>query len=219
MGHDVPEVIMVLGIHKSGTSCMAGMLASLGLPMGKSGIRANRKNPKGYFECRLLRKLMIRCGHVEFPNRAFTVPFRRRVRLLRKWRLARSANGPRIGAKLPAMGNMVPELHAAFEGKWKVIVTERPIADSVKSRQYRRAHHQSAETITSQFTQLATRRDTELRRLGVAVLRVDFATMMQSPALIVDQLIAFVGLSPTAEQRAQAIAFVEPKLNHFSELG
>ncbi len=44
------KCIFVLGMHRSGTSAMAGLLAHLGLPLGKELMAANEFNKKGYFE-------------------------------------------------------------------------------------------------------------------------------------------------------------------------
>lgn len=42
--------VIVLGIHRSGTSMVAGMLHHLGVSMGDVLINADKYNPKGYFE-------------------------------------------------------------------------------------------------------------------------------------------------------------------------
>jgi GT2 family glycosyltransferase len=44
------KCIFVLGMHRSGTSAMAGLLARLGFPLGKELMAANDFNEKGYFE-------------------------------------------------------------------------------------------------------------------------------------------------------------------------
>ena len=44
------EVILVLGMHRSGTSMLAGILDRLGCKGPKTQPEANERNPKGYFE-------------------------------------------------------------------------------------------------------------------------------------------------------------------------
>jgi hypothetical protein len=44
------KTIIVLGMHRSGTSVLAGALAALGLQLPKRIMRADSHNPKGYFE-------------------------------------------------------------------------------------------------------------------------------------------------------------------------
>lgn len=42
--------IIVLGMHRSGTSALAGMLYNLGIPMGKELLEPAPDNPKGFYE-------------------------------------------------------------------------------------------------------------------------------------------------------------------------
>ena len=42
--------LLIVGMHRSGTSAVAGSLARLGLPMGEHLLAAGEDNPKGYFE-------------------------------------------------------------------------------------------------------------------------------------------------------------------------
>jgi hypothetical protein len=44
------EIILVLGMHRSGTSCIAGILHAMGLQMGDNLMQPNNENPKGFFE-------------------------------------------------------------------------------------------------------------------------------------------------------------------------
>ncbi|MCB0664872.1 MAG: hypothetical protein KDC80_03575, partial [Saprospiraceae bacterium] len=44
------KCIMVLGMHRSGTSAMAGVLEYLGFNLGEDLMPASKFNPKGYFE-------------------------------------------------------------------------------------------------------------------------------------------------------------------------
>jgi hypothetical protein len=144
--------------------------------------------------------------------------FSERVSALRAWRLKRAQDGPIIGGKHPSLGKLVREIDAAMAGHWKAIVTQRPTIDSARSHHSFRHHRGSVNDIANRLETRIDQRDTDLAAVGAPTLRVDFATMMQDPTSIVEQLISFVGLSPTPEQRAQAVAFVEPKLNHFTEI-
>jgi len=44
------KVVVILGMHRSGTSALAGALAQMGVDFGKHRISPSRYNPKGYFE-------------------------------------------------------------------------------------------------------------------------------------------------------------------------
>jgi hypothetical protein len=52
-------VLVVGGMHRSGTSCVAELLASAGLFLGDELLEADRRNPRGYFED---------CGFVDFQK-------------------------------------------------------------------------------------------------------------------------------------------------------
>jgi hypothetical protein len=53
-------VLVVAGMHRSGTSCVAELLASAGLFLGDELLEADPRNPRGYFEDR---------GFVDFHRR------------------------------------------------------------------------------------------------------------------------------------------------------
>jgi hypothetical protein len=211
-------VIMVLGVNRSGSSCMAGVLSALGVPMGQSWIRPNAGNPKGFFEARGLRRLRKLCGEVEFPGKSYTLPFHERVAMLREWCQRRSHNAPVIGGKLPAMAMMVSEMEAAWHGHWKVIVTERPLADSAKSRHRWRRRIQSLPDILRDLTLLAEKRDADLAGISVPILRVQFSDLLRNPQTIIDAVIKFCGISPCQSQIDAALRFVDPHLNHHTKL-
>lgn len=50
MNSQKPQAIIVLGMHRSGTSALAGALAKLGAGLPARLMSENQYNPKGYFE-------------------------------------------------------------------------------------------------------------------------------------------------------------------------
>jgi hypothetical protein len=71
-------IVVVAGMHRSGTSMVAGLLHRSGVSMGSDFRRAQRENPKGFFEEEAFRsfndRLLRRVGYVvkewdpEFPG-------------------------------------------------------------------------------------------------------------------------------------------------------
>ncbi|MGS1121650.1 hypothetical protein [Rhodanobacter sp. UC4436_H3] len=67
-----PTAILIVGMHRSGTSALAGLVGKLGIPLGDHLLEAGSDNPKGYWEHqdvvlaheRLLRKLGSRWDDV-----------------------------------------------------------------------------------------------------------------------------------------------------------
>lgn len=62
MTRESPGCVIVAGMHRSGTSLTAGLLARLGIDLGTDLVPADRANPRGYFEDRDV---------VRFHQRAF----------------------------------------------------------------------------------------------------------------------------------------------------
>src|SRR3546814_16295805 len=51
------QALIVLGMHRSGTSALAGVLAKLGAQTPKTLMTLQRDNPRGFFESAALAKL------------------------------------------------------------------------------------------------------------------------------------------------------------------
>ena len=49
-GVAAPNAVIVLGMHRSGTSAVAGALGVLGVNLGERLVQAQADNPKGYWE-------------------------------------------------------------------------------------------------------------------------------------------------------------------------
>lgn len=67
----VPPIV-VAGMHRSGTSLAASVLAASGMRMGPQLLHADRNNPRGYFEdielLQLNRSILDRCTSAEHPG-------------------------------------------------------------------------------------------------------------------------------------------------------
>ncbi|MBV2208674.1 MAG: sulfotransferase [Thermomonas sp.] len=50
MSGNTAIALLIVGMHRSGTSAVAGSLARLGMPLGERLLAAGEDNPKGYFE-------------------------------------------------------------------------------------------------------------------------------------------------------------------------
>lgn len=208
------RIIIVLGVHRSGTSCTAGVLDRLGVPMGVSGLRPNSGNPRGFYEDRGLRYILKRCGRREFLHQPLRNPLQNRIELLKQW--AEDREGEIVGGKLPFLCRMVPEMHAAWGSSWIAVIPERNTKNSAKSRnKWHKA--KSWRIIEAQLSALAKKRDEDLERLGVPTFRFRYDQLTQDPLSIIKPLIAFCGITPTEQQIASAVESVDPKLNHHKE--
>lgn len=59
-----PRVIVLLGMHRSGTSLTASILEALGVDFGSDYIPANENNPKGYFEDAAISRVHLRVNRM-----------------------------------------------------------------------------------------------------------------------------------------------------------
>lgn len=213
------KVILVLGLPRSGSSCIAGMLQCLGVPMGAKFQPADERNPKGYFEDRGLLRIRSQTSPPAWHSRPLDSPYDLRVfEKMRRWRERRSADGRIIGGKLPFLGCMVPEINQAFSAEWKAVVPERPILESAMSAQAAGPHwrNHSLPEVVEIFETARRTQESHLAKIGTPTLRIAFHALMSDPFMVVEQLISFCGLDPTWEQIDAAVAWVDPQLNHFS---
>lgn len=205
-------VIMICAPQRSGTSCVAGILNALGIPMGFSWRGADNGNPTGYFEDTLLRDI-AQASVPETLEDTRLNTFEDRVQLFRQWVEIRSADGPVIGGKYPALCTCVAEIVAAIPDV-RFIVPERSSQDCANSMHARRWAHLSWFEKRVRFQMAINQRDADIKASGAPVLRFPFAGMIQQPDVIVRQIAAFCEVPLTAA----AISFIKPQLNHHTRL-
>jgi hypothetical protein len=193
-------IVCVLGPFRSGTSAVAGLLHRLGVPMGTGWI-SRHANPGGTYEDQALGDLCRRW----FPERRLIARAgtAKRRNGLRRWAKTRPALA---GAKHPSLCLCVPQIVRAWPGV-RFVVVDRPPAESIASlvkigwRQHRAA---------SAVTRLIAARDRDLARYHRPVIRIDYHQLLADPAAAVDQLTVFLGLTPSEDQRRDAIAWIDP---------
>jgi len=198
-------MVAVVGSGRSGTSCVAGILHKLGIPMGGKLLRPNGKNPSGYFEDTKLRKFCIRAFGKGCLQDNMTRQEREQWFL--DWAAARRKDGEVIGCKHPHLCMMLPELKAAWPDL-RVIATERPLDEIVGSLKHAHWWKRGRDP-----ERLIRQRDEDLRRLGIPVLRVPFDELLGDTNRVVDEIIDFVGIEPTPLDRGLAKAHVQPELS------
>ena len=205
-------VIMVCAPQRSGTSCVAGILDAIGVPMGRSWRGADNGNPTGYFEDTLLRDI-AQASVPETLEDTRLNTFEDRVQLFRQWAETRSADGPVIGGKYPALCVCVPEIIAAIPNV-RFIVPSRSSRDCASSMHARRWAHLSWIEKRLRFQLAINERDDAIAASGIPVLRFPFAEMIQHAGVIVQRIADFCQMPLTAK----AISFIKPQLNHHTPI-
>lgn len=205
------KCFLVLGTPRSGTSCVAGILHHLGIPMGEKFPDADVWNPAGYFqdiEFEVIVAEELRC---QFPvwrevrDKDHTSGDTRIRNLAIKRRMAYDTWGVKSN-------RLVYFLDAFIEGAEDVsiITTERSLKTSIESWQARAACEKdiAAEVI---------RNMSEAIKLSLAlckkepILEINYDDLIQNPKLWVEQIAGVTNLPVTEE----AIRWVNSDLRRY----
>jgi uncharacterized HAD superfamily protein/hypoxanthine phosphoribosyltransferase len=201
----LPDVVAVVGVGRSGTSCVAGMLSKLGVTMGDDLKPADAHNPRGYYEDNELLRFMESGPKTNEET----------VEWLRDWLSKRRGNGI-VGCKHPWLCDKIPEMREAWPNV-KIVATSRYLDDVISSLKEAQWHvDDSRDTLRRQIAA----RDNDIARLKIPVLNLEYGRVIADPADAVRSIVRFLGISPTEQQRQDAIAHVSADLRHFgSERG
>jgi len=127
--------------------------------------------------------------------------------------MGRKSRGAMVGCKYPRLCNFIQEIAEAWPGM-KAITVDRPLEEIVRSTEKARFFENlGREGIESLTRKWLAHRDIDIEILKIPTLRLGYHDVLADPAGAVDGIIAFLGISPTTEQRAAAIAFVDPALH------
>lgn len=208
--------VAVVGLHRSGSSCLAGVLHKLGVFMGR---QLGGCEPTGGFEDLGFTRL---CEAVfPFPTieRRLAVPVV--ARELRRWLATHRTDAGHLrgstGGKYPHLCAMGEELVAAAGSSLRVVHIDRPLEESVASMVSRSGRARPGTFLDAspeQCEQLQCWLWTQKHRfLGrVPHLTVPYHELLADPARQVRRLQDYLGLSPTGEQRKAAVAHVRAEL-------
>lgn len=205
----LPTVIAVLGQFRGGTSCVAGVLHHLGVSMGHTLKRPGKANPTGFYEARQLAQLCRRSFRE--PDMTEQNTSADRIQALTHWAAGRG--GEMIGAKHPTLCLMVSDMVAAWP-LVRFVCVDRDPADSSASIRRLGGWGWPDYAVNQTPQYLRSARDYALRQIDVPILRLAYSDVVADPEATVQQLIDFCDLQPTAEQRAAAIAHIDPALRH-----
>jgi len=208
-----PPFVAVVGLHRSGSSCVAMMLHKLGVSMGDKLVGYESRNGGGG-EAAGLAKLCERAAR--FPKAGIDDSQKCKQMLSRWIADRRRRNKGPIGGKYPhlcAMGGMLKEICGK---SLRVIHCDRPLADSIDSLKRRSRKCRGWLAISDGQSEkvqqwLWDQKLPFLSSLPIGrVLHIRYADLLERPEVVVDSMISFLGISPTESQRSDAIAHVIP---------
>lgn len=203
---------VVLGLHSSGSSCLAGVLHHLGVFFGENLSGLHGQSPLWGLE---------EVGLATMCEQALPIPCtqsrldaRQRLSMLRKWlrRMRASAFEARspLGAKYPQFACFRKELVQLCGPTLRVIMCDRPLEESVLSL-HRRIPSHTIEDIREH--QLFLER--ERRWLFDHVpehhrVRISYQDVLRRGGEIAARLAAFLDLDPAQDSLARSLAFIDP---------
>ncbi|HIP96544.1 MAG TPA: hypothetical protein EYH32_04935 [Anaerolineae bacterium] len=207
--------VLVLGPHRSGTSAVAGVLHHLGVVMGERLLGPGRGNERGHYEDAEFLALHERIiGDWHNPPGPNTLSERYASARGEYERLVRVRNERyRLwGIKDPRLCILLPIVLPAFDGvELKIVSVHRLLSLSAASLSARDGlSYVDALKITIRYNDA---RHAVLRTVAdLPICHIDYDRLVNSPWSNVVSLAQFVGVGP----RAEAAAFVDPSLRHFS---
>jgi hypothetical protein len=212
----LPDFVAVLGLHRSGSSCLAGVLYHLGVHMGD---KLRGYEPTGGFEAVGLVRVCEKA--YPFPTTELQIPpdelHARLLRHVRYVRFSAMAKGKLAGGKYPHLCAMGPLLESICGDGLRVIHIDRPLETSIRSllarsRACRASLHTSDEEAEKVQRWLWEQKQQFLAR--VEHLTVEFDRLLAEPAQQIQRVVEYLRLTPTSAQLERAVAHVRPELCH-----
>lgn len=198
--------MVVVGPYRSGTSCVAGILSTLGVEFGACKPPTHH-NPKGFFEhfasCeRLKRAFDERTGDVLVSQSEVG-------QILLDWRIELDAlPAPVVGLKHPLLCYLGVELDELFAGAdVRYVFTERPAAAITESLVRCNWQWIRGVNVPELVLRLISARESTSR--GKNVFRVSFENLLAAPDAFITRLAEFAGIHRQDEQFRRACAFVD----------
>lgn len=201
-----PTCILVLGVPRSGTSCVAGVLHHLGISMGERLIPTDEWNPAGYFQDEDFEDILHEVlGEWFFPRWTTSKPdlSGKYARQIMELAAKRAANGKPWGVKSNRLIHFLNALIAGAGPDLRVILTQRPLEDSIASWTAHSGYPDGHEFNPIRRMSQAIVKGTA--QLGVSPdLIVELHTLQNEPEKVVQQIADVCGRPVTRE----AVEFV-----------
>lgn len=210
--------VAVVGLHSSGSSCLAGVLYHLGLHLGNKlvGYYGTDPDKNCGFEAQGLMQICERA--IPFPATSVVQSPEALDRAMQRWIIARQAEAAKTNrlaaGKYPMLCRLGDSLRRVCGEGLLVVNCDRPMEESIASlirREPRRdpktlREHQ--EWLLSGKTDLLASIPPERR------ITASYANLLRDPAVEIARLTAFLKMSPAAEQVQKACAYVKPEMQH-----
>tara|TARA_R110000803_G_scaffold3285_4_gene11197 strand:- start:3696 stop:5162 length:1467 start_codon:yes stop_codon:yes gene_type:complete len=218
--------VAVVGLHSSGSSCMAGVLHHLGVHMGDEfcGYYGADPTKNCGFEAVSLAKLCEES--IKFPATTTHLKKGQIWSKLKQWMYTARKNAIRkdtiAGGKYPFFCQMGNQLINLAGDDLRVIHIDRPIEQSVKSL-IKRCPDKDKTQIQAHQEWLHSGKQTFFNRMEDEhpghILHVNYGDLLARPTTEVKKIIKFLDL-PVKQGHSEykaAISYINPKLQHIKE--
>jgi hypothetical protein len=213
------KCIIVLGIPRSGTSLVAGILHRLNVNMGNQLLNAGPSNPKGFYEdLEFLKLHQLMIGNVwHDPDMSNIDRYLSEYELL----IRKKENQSLWGIKDPRLCFLLKYLLNIIKCDTKLILTERPLHESANSmladRFISNRHHsfvnkfEYAMKVCNRYE--ASKYDL-VQKSRLPFITVKFHDLFDDTSREINKICEFVGLDCDAHDQ---IDFVDSSLRHFHD--
>lgn len=210
--------VAVVGLHSSGSSCLAGVLYHLGVYLGDKlvGYYGNDPDKNCGFEAVGLRDICE--GAIPFPAREYKWPRHKIWNKLRGWintnRRHASEKGTIAGGKYPMLCRMGNQLMNICGSSLRVIHITRPTDESIESL-VRRAKQYDSTAVAEHQQWLEKGKEQFLKDVKKdQLLEVAYADLLANPKKEVERIAEFLELKPDVHATARACSYVKPEMRN-----
>ena len=197
--------VAVLGLYRSGSSAVAGVLHHLGVDMGRPFWEPLEPAAPPFYESAALAERLRAWWHE--PSLEEKVPRPERVRFLAEWVEGRERPGAAwVGAKHPLLSLCGDDLLEAWGAGTRWLWAHRPPDESIRSLAALGWWPGREAFVQSRLWDAAGR-----FFAGRDHLRVELARLRADPSREVERIAHYLGLGPDGEQVRAAVQSVRPR--------
>jgi hypothetical protein len=213
------KFVVVLGLHRSGSSCIAMILHKLGINMGDNLGGYEGRNGGGG-EAQRLAQICEQAAI--FPSTTINIPKEVLEKKLKDWITERMVKARRqntiAGGKYPHLCAFGDQLINILSDNIRIIHCDRPIEESIDSLKRRSKNCKGWLNITDEQAEkvqswLWENKNNLLSKIRPEyVLNLNYKKLLEDPQSEIDNIIRFLNINPTNEQRHSAIKHVKNSL-------
>jgi hypothetical protein len=212
-----PTFVAIVGTHSSGSSAVAQALWHLGVWFGAPdqliGYWGKHLPARGG-EHKQLAKILEKTAPLSAVAHAKRPKWIRRQLAPFVAQLTQQAGGRLPAIKYPQLSVCGQPLRKITGPGLRVIVCQRPLEESIASLQRRIKSPPTAEQLDAHQRWLAAGHADIARAMPRRTWTIQYAELLADPRSTMERTAAWLGLQPTAEQLAAAVAAVKPELQH-----